>query len=135
MTTPCAGDPRFTSDDPFDRAEAAEVCGGCPIADACLAGARARGEQWHVWGGRDFGAVELAEPAAYVRPVVCEPVHSRTHYIAGCRTPECLAANARYMAAWRAEHRYAPHIEREPMPEQLAMSFASPVTTTGRVNA
>lgn len=132
--TPCAGDPRFTSDDPFDRAEAAEVCGGCPIAAACLAGARDRGECWGVWGGVDVAVVVLAEPVTWVRPVACEPVHSRSHYVAGCRAPECEAANAAYIAQWRATHRYAVAVDREPMPEQLTLSFTSPVTTSERVN-
>ena len=30
------------------------ICAGCPVREACLAGALARDEQWGIWGGRVF---------------------------------------------------------------------------------
>ena len=33
---------------------AKERCRDCPVRDACLAGALARGEPWGVWGGEIF---------------------------------------------------------------------------------
>jgi hypothetical protein len=101
--TPCANDPRFTSDDPGDRAEAAVLCGGCAVAASCLAGARARGETWNVWGGEDMElrAMELAEPIAWVRPQVFAPIHNRARYASGCRCDACTKANAAYQAGYR----------------------------------
>ena len=38
-----------------DRLEVAKaLCGGCPLRDACLAGALDRAEPWGVWGGEIF---------------------------------------------------------------------------------
>lgn len=52
--TPCRVDPDpFTSDDPGQRADAAQACSGCRVRDACWDYADAQGETWGVWGGRD----------------------------------------------------------------------------------
>ncbi|MGH3977746.1 MAG: WhiB family transcriptional regulator [Pseudonocardiaceae bacterium] len=44
---------------PADLERAKALCVGCPVMDACLAGALSRGEPWGVWGGEIFerGAV------------------------------------------------------------------------------
>lgn len=47
------GDDRWTSDDPTDRAEAAALCAGCLVLDACRAAADEADERWHVWAGVD----------------------------------------------------------------------------------
>lgn len=45
----------WTSDDPLDQAEAARVCRTkCPLIESCLAGAIARREREHTWGGEHF---------------------------------------------------------------------------------
>lgn len=44
----------FFSDSPAQLARAKEVCRGCPIREACLAGALDRAEPWGVWGGEIF---------------------------------------------------------------------------------
>jgi hypothetical protein len=31
------------------------VCAGCPVLDKCLRDAKARGEEWGMWGGVWFG--------------------------------------------------------------------------------
>jgi WhiB family redox-sensing transcriptional regulator len=43
----------FFRDDSRSRAEAKELCGGCPIQAGCRAGAIARHEEYGVWGGLD----------------------------------------------------------------------------------
>lgn len=50
---PCGGadGPLWISEDPAEREEAAERCGGCPLVAEChLAG---RAEVWGVWGAED----------------------------------------------------------------------------------
>jgi WhiB family redox-sensing transcriptional regulator len=48
----CLTDPDlFFAESPADITRAKELCRGCPVADACLAGALNRGEPWGVWGG------------------------------------------------------------------------------------
>jgi WhiB family redox-sensing transcriptional regulator len=48
----CVTDPDlFFAESPADITRAKELCGGCPVAAACLAGALDRGEPWGVWGG------------------------------------------------------------------------------------
>lgn len=42
--------------------EAATVCFSCPVKVACLAGARARGESFGVWGGVNFEKSPAAAP-------------------------------------------------------------------------
>ena len=50
---PCLTDPDlFFAESPADIARAKELCRGCPVATACLAGALDRGEPWGVWGGQ-----------------------------------------------------------------------------------
>ena len=53
---PCrVEDPELWFADTPDRLEAAKaLCGGCPLRDACLAGALERAEPWGVWGGEIF---------------------------------------------------------------------------------
>ena len=51
---PCRGDYRWTSDDPAERAVAAELCAGCPRIEQCRAFAAENREEFAVWGGRDF---------------------------------------------------------------------------------
>ncbi len=41
----------FFAESPLDVARAKELCAGCPVRAACLAGALDRGEPWGVWGG------------------------------------------------------------------------------------
>ncbi len=49
---PCLTDPDlFFAESPADIARAKELCRGCPVAAACLAGALDRAEPWGVWGG------------------------------------------------------------------------------------
>lgn len=47
------------ADAPSDLEFAKELCGDCPVREACLTGALERGEPWGVWGGELFlsGAV------------------------------------------------------------------------------
>ena len=50
---PCLTDPDlFFAESPADIARAKELCRGCPVTGACLAGALDRGEPWGVWGGQ-----------------------------------------------------------------------------------
>lgn len=57
---PCAGDVRFTADDPTARAAAAELCCGCPLNDPChAAGTTATAG---VWGGVDRTRPDQGEP-------------------------------------------------------------------------
>ncbi|MGI8493449.1 MAG: WhiB family transcriptional regulator [Acidimicrobiales bacterium] len=44
----------FFSDQIPDIARAKAICGTCPLAEPCLAGALARREAWGVWGGQLF---------------------------------------------------------------------------------
>jgi WhiB family redox-sensing transcriptional regulator len=44
----------FFSEDLGDIARAKAICGLCPVAEPCLAGAVARREPWGVWGGQLF---------------------------------------------------------------------------------
>ena len=50
---PCAGSAAWTSDEPDERATAAELCKPCPLLDACAALADEGDERWGIWGGID----------------------------------------------------------------------------------
>ncbi|WP_245566130.1 WhiB family transcriptional regulator [Thermocrispum municipale] len=56
LNLPChAGDPDlWFAEAPADLERAKRLCAGCPVRDACLAGALERGEPWGVWGGEIF---------------------------------------------------------------------------------
>ncbi len=53
---PCrVEDPELWFAESPERLEVAKaLCGGCPLRDACLAGALDRAEPWGVWGGEIF---------------------------------------------------------------------------------
>lgn len=51
----------FFSDDAFDLARARAICGPCPMAEQCLAGALDRGEAYGVWGGKLLVDGEIVE--------------------------------------------------------------------------
>jgi WhiB family redox-sensing transcriptional regulator len=44
----------FFSEEIGDIAAAKRICGECPLAEPCLAGALERREPWGVWGGQLF---------------------------------------------------------------------------------
>ncbi len=44
----------WLSDDPDDRADAAQACRGCPVATECLTYAHVHRTTFGVYGGRDF---------------------------------------------------------------------------------
>jgi WhiB family redox-sensing transcriptional regulator len=49
---PCNSDPDlWFAEHPADLERAKELCAGCPVRRACLAGALDRAEPWGVWGG------------------------------------------------------------------------------------
>lgn len=50
---PCSGGDEWLSDDPADRARAAEWCQPCPIIAACGAAADEAREKFGTWAGRD----------------------------------------------------------------------------------
>ena len=50
---PCRSRTEWTSENAEDRAAAAEACGHCPHQGPCDGYARAAGEHYGVWGGRD----------------------------------------------------------------------------------
>jgi WhiB family redox-sensing transcriptional regulator len=56
VSTPCRSyDPDlWFAERPDDVALAQELCGGCALRTACLAGALERREPWGVWGGELF---------------------------------------------------------------------------------
>lgn len=58
---------------PADVELAKSLCGQCPLADTCLAGALERREPWGVWGGQLFhqGAV-VPRKRPRGRPRKCE---------------------------------------------------------------
>lgn len=54
---PCrvAAEPElFFAESPRDVELAKELCGPCPVREACLSGAIERQEPWGVWGGQWF---------------------------------------------------------------------------------
>jgi hypothetical protein len=55
---PRCGDPEahhyWTSEHQAERVIAADWCTGCSVLDLCRTAAYERGEQFGVWGGRDF---------------------------------------------------------------------------------
>ncbi|MBB0245299.1 WhiB family transcriptional regulator [Streptomyces alkaliphilus] len=53
---PCRSyDPEvFFAESPEDVEYAKSLCAGCPLKEACLAGAKERREPWGVWGGELF---------------------------------------------------------------------------------
>lgn len=55
-TTPCQEtDPDlWFAEGTLETARAQQLCGGCPLRAACLAGAVERGEPRGVWGGEIF---------------------------------------------------------------------------------
>lgn len=74
--TPCqreAGELWF-ADTPADVEVAKSLCGGCPAATACLAGALERREPWGVWGGELFeNGVVVARKRPRGRPRKDDP--------------------------------------------------------------
>jgi WhiB family transcriptional regulator, redox-sensing transcriptional regulator len=67
---PCVSHPDlFFAESPDDIGLAKMLCGHCPMREACLAGALARGEPWGVWGGALFerGAI-IADKRPRGRP-------------------------------------------------------------------
>lgn len=42
------------AESPAELERAKALCAGCPVREACLAGARSREEPWGVWGGEIF---------------------------------------------------------------------------------
>jgi WhiB family redox-sensing transcriptional regulator len=44
----------FFAESPADVEAAKALCVGCPVQEACLAGALERREPWGVWGGQLF---------------------------------------------------------------------------------
>lgn len=52
---------------PRDARRAKAVCARCPVRLACLSTARARGEEYGIWGGRNFGST-TSGIAAVPRP-------------------------------------------------------------------
>ena len=44
----------FFAESPADVEAAKALCVGCPVQQACLAGALQRAEPWGVWGGEIF---------------------------------------------------------------------------------
>lgn len=55
-TLPCrTGDPDlWFAESPSALQQAKQLCAGCPVREACLAGAIERQEPWGVWGGEIF---------------------------------------------------------------------------------
>lgn len=56
LALPCrVNDPElFFAETPHDVETAKALCLGCPVREACLAGALRRREPWGVWGGELF---------------------------------------------------------------------------------
>ena len=53
----CGADPDLFFPLPRESADPAKaICAGCAVRAECLALARARGEQFGIWGGVDLGA-------------------------------------------------------------------------------
>lgn len=52
---PCTGHGEWLSDDTDERREAAELCGGCPVFDACGAAADELQVRFGTWAGVDRG--------------------------------------------------------------------------------
>jgi hypothetical protein len=44
----------WLSEHPQERAQAALMCGGCPVLTECGDAAEANGERFGVWSGRDY---------------------------------------------------------------------------------
>ena len=93
--------------------EAATVCFTCPAKDACLKGARDRGEPWGVWGGVNFEKDPSAEPFdPTLRPHCGTPGGARRHRNRGQEVcDECAIAAADAETA-RIEARAARRLER-----------------------
>lgn len=75
----CLTDPDlFFAESPADLARAKELCRGCPVAAACLAGALERAEPWGVWGGElVLRGVVVASKRGRGRPRGSRTRHSR----------------------------------------------------------
>ena len=59
----------FFAEAPADVEAAKALCVGCPVQQACLAGALDRREPWGVWGGELFiGGVVVARKRPRGRP-------------------------------------------------------------------
>jgi WhiB family redox-sensing transcriptional regulator len=59
----------FFAEAPAEVEAAKALCVGCPVREACLAGALKRREPWGVWGGQLFvGGVVVAHKRPRGRP-------------------------------------------------------------------
>lgn len=71
QTLPCETDPEsWFDDDPRTRRVAARACVPCPIRVDCMEFAVSSGEEFGVWGGRDFRAT---------RPKQAQPTCAEGH--------------------------------------------------------
>lgn len=78
---PCQSPARsswWLSDDPDERAEAAQLCRPCPVREICRETAKVTREAFGVWGGRDVA------PPKTVTPPKPKPVKCR---VEGCTNP------------------------------------------------
>ncbi|HEY2285899.1 MAG TPA: WhiB family transcriptional regulator [Streptosporangiaceae bacterium] len=67
---PCRAEPElFFAEHQPELERARQLCGGCPLRAACLAGALQRREPWGVWGGEilERGAI-VADKRGRGRP-------------------------------------------------------------------
>lgn len=59
---PCRDRPEWLSDDPEERAEAAEACRPCPVLALCEQAANTRPrQQFGVWAARDYTKNHMKE--------------------------------------------------------------------------
>jgi WhiB family redox-sensing transcriptional regulator len=82
----------FFAESPADVEAAKALCVGCPVRDACLAGALQRREPWGVWGGELFiGGVVVARKRPRGRP--------RKHPVAEPFSPAVRTTEGKEVAA------------------------------------
>lgn len=135
-----AGDLRWTSDDPFERAAAAVVCRGCEVRASCLAGARARGETQFVWGGVDLTPERPKPPpmatpdepqVVYVRAAVrgLAAHGTRKRYQQGCHCEPCTKANTARVAQHREKRKFEPPKPQPPRAVPQSMFAEIPAVT------
>src|SRR5215217_7252517 len=93
---------RWLSEYPQERAQAALMCGGCPVLTECGDAAEANGERFGTWGDRDrtvrpgkaAAAVWLyllLASSAGVQLVWMTPLAHRPAFLSGCSPPLCPA--------------------------------------------
>lgn len=115
--------------EPADYPRAAAICAGCSERAGCEAGARARGEQWGMFGGVVFDLD--GDAADFMLTGIPDVANvqlehgTRTRRNAGCTCRRCTEAHRLYVSRWRAGEGVVTRKQGSDAGEQLAFEIGA----------